>query len=81
MILLIAADSKPFRVVTDESFILTLRWKKKKKSDIEIATAQTPKLIDVLAEEIGITGNELDMYGKYKAKVDLSILERLAHRK
>lgn len=79
--MLIAADSKPFRVVTDESFILTLRWKKIKKSDIEIATAQTPKLIDVLAEEIGITGNELDMYGKYKAKVDLSILERLAHRK
>lgn len=50
-------------------------------SDIEIATAQVPKPITVLADEIGISGDELDPYGKYKAKVDLSILQRLAHRR
>ncbi|KAF8201833.1 C-1-tetrahydrofolate synthase [Pholiota molesta] len=34
-----------------------------------------------LLEKIGIQSNELENYGKYKAKVDLSILDRLAHRK
>jgi methylenetetrahydrofolate dehydrogenase (NADP+)/methenyltetrahydrofolate cyclohydrolase/formyltetrahydrofolate synthetase len=50
-------------------------------SDIEIAVAQTPKPITVLAEEIGIRPEELESYGKYKAKVELSILERLKGRK
>ena len=50
-------------------------------SDIEVATAQVPKPIAVLADEIGIAGAELDPYGKYKAKVDLGILDRLAHRR
>ena len=50
-------------------------------SDIEIAMAQTPKLIAELAQEIGILPSELESYGKYKAKIDLSILKRLKHRK
>jgi len=50
-------------------------------SDIEIAMAQTPKPIAELAQEIGILPGELENYGKYKAKVDLSILKRLEHRK
>ena len=50
-------------------------------SDIEIAVAQTPKLITNLAAEIGVLPDELESYGKYKAKVELSILKRLAHRK
>ncbi|GBB88843.1 hypothetical protein RclHR1_15460003 [Rhizophagus clarus] len=50
-------------------------------SDIDIASAQTPKLIKVLAEELGLTPSEYDLYGKYKAKVDLSVLERLKKRK
>ncbi|PPQ93304.1 hypothetical protein CVT25_014433 [Psilocybe cyanescens] len=50
-------------------------------SDIEIAMAQTPKPVADLAKEIGITSNELESYGKYKAKVDLNILKRLEHRK
>lgn len=56
--------------------ILT-RW----SSDIEIAMAQTPKDVAVLAKEIGIRGTELESYGRYKAKVELSVLDRLAHRK
>lgn len=50
-------------------------------SDIEIAQAQTPKPIADLATELGLRPNELESYGKYKAKVELSVLERLAHRK
>lgn len=50
-------------------------------SDIEIARAQTPKPITQLAHEIGILPSELEIYGQYKAKVELSLLTRLAHRK
>ena len=50
-------------------------------SDIEIALAQTPKPVAQLAHEIGIHPDELESYGKYKAKVELSLLDRLAHRK
>lgn len=46
-------------------------------TDIEIAQAATLKPIAQLAEEIGILPEELELYGPYKAKVKLSILERL----
>ncbi|CAE6428591.1 unnamed protein product [Rhizoctonia solani] len=60
---------------------LPLDIKEAVPSDIEIAMAQTPKDVAVLAKEIGIQESELESYGKYKAKVELSILDRLAHRK
>lgn len=47
-------------------------------SDIEVARAQTPKDIAELADEIGLLPSEVDMYGKKKAKVSLSVLQRLA---
>lgn len=50
-------------------------------SDIEIAQAQTPKRVVDLAAEIGLQPDEVESYGKYKAKVELSVLDRLAHRK
>lgn len=50
-------------------------------SDIEIAMAQTPKPVTQLSHEIGLQPDELESYGKYKAKVELSVLDRLAHRK
>ena len=50
-------------------------------SDIAIASAQRPWPISSIAENIGILDFELDIYGKYKGKVSLSILERLKHRK
>jgi formyltetrahydrofolate synthetase len=46
-------------------------------SDIEIAQAATPLPITQIAAEAGILDAELDMYGKTKAKVHLSIRERL----
>lgn len=46
-------------------------------SDIEISRAQTPKPVERLAEEIGLLPEELEAYGKSKAKVRLSLLDRL----
>ena len=60
---------------------LHLDIKEKVPSDIEIAMAQTPKPITQLGHEIGLLSTELESYGQYKAKVELSVLERLAHRK
>lgn len=60
---------------------LKLHLKEKVPSDIEIAMEQTPKRILQLAQEIGFLPDELESYGKYKAKVELSVLERLQHRK
>lgn len=60
---------------------LKLTLKQNVPSDIEIAKSQTPKAIDILAAEIGIPANDLEMYGKYKAKVKLEILDSLKHRR
>ena len=49
-------------------------------SDIEIAVAQTPKPVATIAYEMGVQQDEVESYGKYKAKIELSILERLSHR-
>ncbi|NXC44111.1 C1TM protein, partial [Penelope pileata] len=46
-------------------------------SDIEISRAQNPKAVDVLAKEIGLLTDEIEIYGQTKAKVRLSLLERL----
>ncbi|XP_036235989.1 monofunctional C1-tetrahydrofolate synthase, mitochondrial [Molothrus ater] len=46
-------------------------------SDIEISRAQSPKAVDVLAKEIGLLTDEIEIYGQTKAKVGLSLLERL----
>ncbi|KAK2856198.1 hypothetical protein Q5P01_004933 [Channa striata] len=46
-------------------------------SDIEISRAQTPKAVNQLAEEIGLLPQELEAYGRSKAKVRLSVLDRL----
>lgn len=49
-------------------------------SDIEIAQAGKLKPILQIAEELGIKENELELFGPYKAKVKLEILDRLAKR-
>ncbi len=46
-------------------------------SDIDIAHAAVMKPIKDLAEEIGLLEDELEMYGKFKAKVTLDVLDRL----
>jgi methylenetetrahydrofolate dehydrogenase (NADP+)/methenyltetrahydrofolate cyclohydrolase/formyltetrahydrofolate synthetase len=60
---------------------LPLKLQKPVPSDIAISRAQHPKQITRVAKEIGIAGHELEPYGAYKAKVDLSLLKRLEHRR
>ncbi len=48
-------------------------------SDIEIAQAATPQRIDEIAEKAGIDDKYLEMYGKYKAKVDYNLLRDEEH--
>jgi formyltetrahydrofolate synthetase len=50
-------------------------------SDIEIAQAGKLKPILQIAKELGIKENELELFGPYKAKVKLEILDRLAKHK
>ena len=49
-------------------------------SSLEIAQAATLRPITDVAVDAGIEPDELEQYGRYKAKVDLSILDRLADR-
>ena len=53
---------------------------KKVPSDLEIAQAAKLKPIIEIARHIGIKEDELELYGKHKAKISLSILERLKNK-
>jgi methylenetetrahydrofolate dehydrogenase (NADP+)/methenyltetrahydrofolate cyclohydrolase/formyltetrahydrofolate synthetase len=57
-----------------------LRIRRPVPSDIEIAQEAKLKPILQVAEELGIRPDELELYGPYKAKVKLEILERLKNR-
>ena len=49
-------------------------------SDLEIAQAATVRPIMGIAESVGLTEDDLDLFGKYKAKVHLDVLEKFADR-
>lgn len=49
-------------------------------SDIDIAQQATMKPIGSVAADMGLLEDELEYYGKFKAKIDLSVLDRLADR-
>ncbi len=49
-------------------------------SDLEIAQAAELKPILEIAAALGLGDDDLDLYGKYKAKIHLDVLERLADR-
>jgi formate--tetrahydrofolate ligase len=46
-------------------------------TDIEIARNAKMKTVSFIAENLGLSDDEWEGYGKYKAKLDLSILRRL----
>ena len=50
------------------------------KSDLEIAQAAAMKPVLEIAEAVGIGEDDLDLYGKWKAKVHLDVLARLKDR-
>ncbi len=49
------------------------------KTDIQIAREVKLRPIKEIAEKIGIHEDELELHGKHKAKIDLSILHRIKH--
>ena len=49
-------------------------------SNLDIAQAHTLEPIADIAERYGLEPDDYDLYGKYKAKIDLSVLDRLAGR-
>ncbi len=62
-------------------FVATkLKLRRPVPSDIEIAQEAKIKPILQVARELGIRENELELYGPYKAKVKLEILERLKNK-
>lgn len=63
-------EQKPFRTTK-------INLRKPVPTDIEIAQAATLRPIQEVAEDLGILPEELELYGPYKAKVKLEVLERL----
>jgi formyltetrahydrofolate synthetase len=64
--------------VVKQKFIPTpLKLKTPVPSDIDIAQEATLKPISQVAAEMGVLPDELELYGPYKAKIKLEILERL----
>ncbi len=51
------------------------------KSDIEIAQEAKPQDIREIAAKLGLTEDDLELYGKYKAKVDYNLLKRETGKK
>jgi formate--tetrahydrofolate ligase len=49
-------------------------------SDLEIAQAATLRPIADVARDLGLQDDEVELYGRYKAKIDLAALERLRER-
>jgi formate--tetrahydrofolate ligase len=49
-------------------------------SSLEVAQGAVLRPIGEVAGAVGLVGGEVDLYGRFKAKVDLSVLERLAGR-
>lgn len=50
--------------------------KEKYLSDIEIAQQAEMKDIREIAAKLGLTENDIDLYGKYKAKVDYNVINK-----
>lgn len=50
-------------------------------TDLEISQKAKLEKINIIAEKIGLTEDDYEQYGKYKAKVNLDVLERNADKK
>ena len=47
------------------------------KTDIEIAQEATMRPIIEIARDIGLKDDEIELFGNYKCKVDLDVIDRL----
>jgi len=59
----------------------TVMLMKEAATDLEIARAAKMLRIEQVADRLGIGGDDLEHFGKYKAKVSLDLYERLQDRK
>ena len=50
-------------------------------TDIQIAQNAKMEHIGKIAEKLGLTENDIDYYGKYKAKISLDVLDNLKNKK
>ncbi len=50
------------------------------RSDIEIAQSVEPRPIEQIAQDLGLSRQEYDLYGDYKAKIRLKVYNRLQDR-
>jgi methylenetetrahydrofolate dehydrogenase (NADP+)/methenyltetrahydrofolate cyclohydrolase/formyltetrahydrofolate synthetase len=76
-----SADAALDRLKARHITPLPLKLEDPVPSDIAVSRKQHPKPITTVATEVGILPHELEPYGATKAKVDLSLLKRLEHRK
>ena len=51
------------------------------KSDIEIAQGAVMQPITKIAEKLGLSDDDIDLYGKYKCKISLEVLHRNKDKK
>ncbi|KLI43543.1 formate--tetrahydrofolate ligase [Brachyspira hyodysenteriae] len=51
------------------------------KTDIEIAQECKLERIEKIAEKLNLTDDDYEVYGKYKAKIELSLLNKLKNKK
>ena len=50
-------------------------------TDVQIAQSTNMQPIKEVAEKIGLTEDDLELYGKYKAKISLDTIQRLENSK
>ncbi len=60
---------------------MSVKIKRPVPSDIAIAQAAKLQPIQQIAEEAGLKASELELFGRYKAKVHLEVRDRLSKRK
>src|SRR5690554_4678024 len=51
------------------------------KSDLEIAKEAKMLTIQKIAEDLGVSDEDIEMYGKYKAKLSLNLFKKLKNKK
>ncbi len=51
------------------------------KSDIEIAQEAQPQDIREIAKKLSLGEDDIELYGKYKAKIDYNVLDRMDNKK
>lgn len=59
---------------------MSISTSKKYKSDLEIAQNSIMKHINQIAQNVKLAEEDYDLYGKYKAKVSLNVLEKLKNQ-